>query len=128
MLGSPTALRSKVVREAAFRLLAAMALRYQQLDVVAGALVDLLSKHDHLPSVLAELAEFAAQQHGNGQLVRHFLHQQDNALSIAKRLTFSASLEGRCVWYGVVAAAISHELLLSLQHMCVLGKQAAIDV
>lgn len=69
VLESPTAVRSRTAKEASFRMMAALALRYQQLDVAAGDLVDLLNKHEHLPAVLAELAAFAAQQYEDSRLV-----------------------------------------------------------
>ena len=69
MLESSTAIKNKSVREAAFRLVSALAMKYQQLDVVVEALVDLMNKHEHLPSVLAELADFSNQHHSNPRLV-----------------------------------------------------------
>ena len=62
-------MKSKPAKEGAFRLLAALAHRFQQLDVVTGAMVGLLNKLDHVPAVLAELAEFALTRHGDARLV-----------------------------------------------------------
>lgn len=68
-LESQSAIRSKVVKEAAFQLTTALALRYQQLDVVAATAVDLLNKFEHLPTIMAELAEFAMQHTSDARLV-----------------------------------------------------------
>ena len=69
MLESSTAIKNKSVREAAFRLVAALAMKYQQLDVVVEALVDLMNKHEHLPSILAELADFSNRHYSDPRLV-----------------------------------------------------------
>lgn len=69
MLESAAALKSRPVKEAVFKLLSALAHRYAQLDVVSGAMVDLVNKHEHLPTALAELAEYAAQHHNDPRLV-----------------------------------------------------------
>lgn len=70
MLRSSAALKMKAVKEGAFKLLSALAHRYQQLDVVCGALVDLLNKLEHVPPILAELADFALGRYGDARLVR----------------------------------------------------------
>ena len=72
MLKSGSALKIKAVKEGAFKLLSALAHKYQQLDVVCGALVDLLNKQEHVPPVLAELADFAWVRYGDARLVTHF--------------------------------------------------------
>ena len=69
MLKSSAALKLKAVKEGAFKLLSALAHRYQQLDVVSGALVDVLNKQEHVPPVLAELADFAFVRYGDARLV-----------------------------------------------------------
>ncbi len=69
VLKSSPALKMKAVREGAFKLLSALAHKYQQLDVVCGALIDLLNKQEHVPSVLAELAEYALVRYGDARLV-----------------------------------------------------------
>lgn len=72
VLESPGALKARPSKEAAFKLLSALTHRYGQLDVVGGALVDLMNKHEHLPAALAELAEYAAQHHNDPRLVGSF--------------------------------------------------------
>ena len=69
VLKTSAALKIKAVKEGAFKLLSALAYKYQQLDVVCGALVDLLNKQEHVPQVLAELADFALVRHGDARLV-----------------------------------------------------------
>jgi hypothetical protein len=71
MLDNPNsaAMKDKAVREAVFRILSVAALRYAQLESISASLVNLLSKHEHLPPVLAQLAEFAAATNSDGRLV-----------------------------------------------------------
>lgn len=69
MLESAVALKTKAVKEGSFKLLSALAHRFQQQDVVTGALVDLMNKHEHLPNVLAELAEFSYNRYTDASLV-----------------------------------------------------------
>ena len=69
LLELPAALKTKAVREGAFKLLSSLAHRFQQLDTVTGALIDLLNKHEHVPAVLAELSEFAFVKYGDARLV-----------------------------------------------------------
>lgn len=81
ILESHPALKSKAVKEGAFKLLSALAYRFQQLDVVTGAAVDLLNKHEHVPVVLAELSEFALARHGDARLVSTLHSKQANPLA-----------------------------------------------
>jgi hypothetical protein len=69
MLESSAAVKNKSVKEASFKLLSALVHKYQQMDVVSGAMIDLMNKHEHLPTTLAELAEFASQHHSDSRLV-----------------------------------------------------------
>jgi len=69
MLESSAAVKNRSVKEASFKLLSALVHKYQQLDVVSGAMIDLMNKHEHLSTTLAELAEFASQHHNDPRLV-----------------------------------------------------------
>lgn len=72
MISSASAAKDKAAKEAAFKVLACCALRYKQLEQVLAALTDMLNKDEHMSSVCAELAEYAAKQLGDNQLVcRH---------------------------------------------------------
>ncbi len=73
MLANAAAMKSKVVKEGAFRLLSACALRYQHLEAISAAVIDLVNKQEHLSGVMAELAEFAAAAYDN-RLVGCSLH------------------------------------------------------
>ena len=64
------AMRSRPAREGAFGMLAACALRYGQLEAVAGALAAALARSEHLAAALPELAEYAEARHGDTRLVR----------------------------------------------------------
>lgn len=44
-------------------------LQYKQLEHLLATLTDMLNKEEHMAVVCAELAEFAAKQLGNNQLV-----------------------------------------------------------
>lgn len=48
---------------------AAAALRYGQLEPVAHALFDVLNKHEHIPAVIADIAEFASRRNHDNRLV-----------------------------------------------------------
>lgn len=69
MISSASAAKDKATKEAAFKVLACCALRYNQLEQVLAALTDMLNKDEHMSSVCAELAEYAAKQLGDNQLV-----------------------------------------------------------
>lgn len=70
LLESPQAMKSKPARDGAFATLAACALRYGQLEAVAGAAVAALTRNEHLASGLAELAEFCEAKYHVERLVR----------------------------------------------------------
>lgn len=50
------------------------AVRYQQLDFVAAALMERARQHEHLPQLVALLAKFAEEKHNSTQLVRARMH------------------------------------------------------
>ena len=69
LLESAQAMKSKVARDGAFAILTACALRYGQLEAVAGAAVAALTRNEHLASVLAELAAFCEAKYHDERLV-----------------------------------------------------------
>ena len=69
LLESAQAMKSRATRDGAFATLAACALRYGQLEAVAGASVAALTRNEHLASVLAELAEFCEAKYHDERLV-----------------------------------------------------------
>jgi len=73
LISSASAAKDKAVKEAAFKVLACCALRYKQLEQVLTALTDMLNKDEHMSTVCAELAEYAAKQLGDNQLVWFWL-------------------------------------------------------
>ena len=76
LVESAGAMKSRGAREGAFAMLATCALRYGQLEAVAGALVAALPRNEHLGTVLPELAEYAEARHGDASLVMPTLTQQ----------------------------------------------------
>ncbi len=70
LLESAQAMKSKAARDGAFATLAACALRYGQLEAVAGASIAALTRNEHLAGVLAELAEFCEAKYHDERLVR----------------------------------------------------------
>ena len=70
MFSTPSAAKDKAAKEAAFKVLACTALQYKQLEHVLATLTDMLNKDEHMSVVCAELAEYAAKQLGDNQLVR----------------------------------------------------------
>ena len=69
LLESAQAMKSKSARDGAFAILTACALRYNQLEAVAGAAVAALTRNEHLASVLAELAAFCEAKYHDERLV-----------------------------------------------------------
>ena len=69
LLESAQAMKSKAARDGAFATLAACALRYGQLEAVAGASVAALTRNEHLAGVLAELADFCEAKYHDERLV-----------------------------------------------------------
>ena len=69
LLESAQAMKSKAARDGAFATLAACALRYGQLEAVAGASVAALTRNEHLAGVLAELAEYCEAKYHDERLV-----------------------------------------------------------
>ena len=69
LLESAQAMKSKAARDGAFATMAACALRYGQLEAVAGASVAALTRNEHLAGVLAELAEFCEAKYHDERLV-----------------------------------------------------------
>lgn len=69
LLESAQAMKLKAAREGAFATLAACALRYGQLEAVAGASIAALTRNEHLANVLAELAEFCEAKYHDERLV-----------------------------------------------------------
>ena len=69
LLESAQAMKSKAARDGAFATLAACALRYGQLEAVAGASIAALTRNEHLANVLAELAEFCEAKYHDERLV-----------------------------------------------------------
>ncbi|KAL0030288.1 hypothetical protein WJX77_007662 [Trebouxia sp. C0004] len=75
LISSASAAKDKAVKEAAFKVLACCALRYKQLEQVLTALTDMLNKDEHMSTVCAELAEYAAKQLGDNQLAVELLRE-----------------------------------------------------
>jgi hypothetical protein len=73
---SPSAMKNKTARKGAMQVLAGLALRHEFMmaPVVAG-LVDALHKHEHLPAVVAELAEASAHSHQDSRLAVALLRE-----------------------------------------------------
>ena len=69
LLESAQAMKSRAARDGAFATLAACALRYGQLEAVAGASIAALTRNEHLANVLAELAEFCEAKYHDERLV-----------------------------------------------------------
>ena len=69
LLESAQAMKSKSARDGAFAILTACALRYNQLEAVAGAAIAALTRNEHLASVLAELAAFGEAKYHDERLV-----------------------------------------------------------
>lgn len=69
LLESAQAMKSRAARDGAFATLAACALRYGQLEAVAGSSVAALTRNEHLANVLAELAEFCEAKYHDERLV-----------------------------------------------------------
>ena len=72
LLENAQAMKSRATRDGAFATLAACALRYGQLEAVAGASIAALTRNEHLASVLADLAEFCEAKYHDERLVRSF--------------------------------------------------------
>ena len=68
-MSSASGAKATATKEGAFRILSCCALRYKQLDQLLAVLTDMLNKDEHMSIMCAELAEFAAQQFGDNQLV-----------------------------------------------------------
>lgn len=70
-LESPLAAKDEVLAGHAAHVFAVAALRYEQLEVVASTLVELLAKHEHTPELVAELLRYSADATwGDARLVR----------------------------------------------------------
>ena len=95
LLESPQAIKSKPARDGVFATLAACALRYGQLEAVAGAAVAALTRNEHLASGLAELAEFCEAKYHDERLVRPHAHNLQG-LTILNR----SSKHGSCTALG----------------------------
>ena len=67
----PALMKDPRTREAVFHILSATMLKYKRLEGMAGPLVHLLSDHEHLPQVFADLAGFGLSIYGSDQMVRH---------------------------------------------------------
>ncbi|CAL5220968.1 g3074 [Coccomyxa viridis] len=75
LLESAQAMKSKAARDGAFATLAACALRYGQLEAVAGASIAALTRNEHLAGVLAELAEFCEAKYHDERLGAEMLQE-----------------------------------------------------
>ncbi|KAL0043109.1 hypothetical protein WJX79_009421 [Trebouxia sp. C0005] len=75
LISSASAAKDRAVKEAAFKVLACCALRYKQIEQVLTALTDMLNKDEHMSTVCAELAEYAAKQLGDNQLAVELLRE-----------------------------------------------------
>lgn len=62
-------MKSKVTKSAAFLIISTAVHKYQQLDTVTGALIDILNKYEHSATVLAELSEYANTNFNDSRLV-----------------------------------------------------------
>lgn len=80
-LETPAAAKDEELSAGAAHVLAVTALKYQQMDAVAAALVDSLNKYEHTPALVAELLRYSIAQWDDGRLVRaHTLLLQYHAL------------------------------------------------
>ncbi len=71
LLESAAAMKSKTARDGAFAVLTACALKYGQLEAVAGAAVAALTRNEHMAVALAELAEYSQAKYDDSRLVSH---------------------------------------------------------
>ncbi len=69
LLESAAAMKSKTSRDGAFAVLSACALKYGQLEAVAGAAVGALARNEHMAAALAELAEYSQAKYDDARLV-----------------------------------------------------------
>lgn len=67
-LGLPDAAKDEELAGGAAHILAVTAIKYQQLDSVAAALVDALNGHEHTPPLVAELLRYSMAQWDDGRL------------------------------------------------------------
>lgn len=67
-LENPGAAKNEELAAGAAHVLAACALKYQQLESVASALVDVLNRHEHSPPLVAELLRYSVAQFDDGRL------------------------------------------------------------
>lgn len=67
-LEHPSASKDEELASAAAHVLVLTALKYQQMDAVAGALVDVLNKYEHTPAVVAETLRYSIRQFDDGRL------------------------------------------------------------
>ncbi|CAL8472231.1 g11773 [Coccomyxa elongata] len=68
LLESAAAMKSKTARDGAFAVLTACALKYGQLEAVAGAAVAALTRNEHMAVALAELAEYSQAKYDDSRL------------------------------------------------------------
>ena len=68
-LENPAAAKDEELAGGAAHVLAVTAIKYQQLDAVAGALVDALNRFEHTPPLVAELLRYSVAQFDDGRLV-----------------------------------------------------------
>jgi hypothetical protein len=63
-------MKSKTAKDAAFAVLSSCALKYGQLEAIAGSTIAALTRNEHLAATLAELAEYAENKCDDNRLVR----------------------------------------------------------
>lgn len=68
-LETPAAAKDEELAAGAAHVLATAAIKYQQLEPVAGALVDALNRFEHTPPLVAELLRYSVAQYDDGRLV-----------------------------------------------------------
>ena len=67
-LEQPCCAKDEELASAIAHVLVVTALKYQQLDAVAGALVDALNKYEHTPTIIAETLRYSIDQYDDGRL------------------------------------------------------------
>ena len=99
-LEDPTAVKDALSRESMFRILGYCAIKYRQTEATTAALVDLLSKHDHLPTACAEMAEWVSEKLGDNQLVRckHNSVHQHLARTVSDSFTYLSVCASYVAW------------------------------
>lgn len=91
---NPAAAKDEELAGGAAHVLAVTALKYQQLDAVAGALIDALNKYEHTPPLVAELLRYSVAQWDDGRLVRFVFFLSCSPLFMANCVACVVSIHG----------------------------------